>query len=314
MKLASCVDAADLGLTLLAWRADSRQGRDDALRRGIGDLSYLARRGMRRNVLARLTAALGSALTAGELRRLARATFRTSWLEREIYWMRLLASEPNPIGRIRELVTVNGLESLREALAAGRGVVLWESPLGNRALGRLAVSAAGFRVIAVHGPKHGGSLSRIGQGLVRGLHRSAEARLPVEVVDIDENSTGYLDLLVDHLRRNGVVCINGFGRLGRRSMTLEFLGESRSFATGSVSMAISTGAALIPAICYRDSSGQRHVTLERPCPTGGGESLGASQARALRYCLEVLESYLLRYPDQWTGWHETGSAARQTRP
>jgi lauroyl/myristoyl acyltransferase len=301
MKLATYVDFADLWIWLLAWRANFWWGRGEGLRRRIGDLSFQLRPGLRRVVQARFSAALGSHLPDEELRHMTRALFQNSWLEREIYWFRFLASEPDALSRIRDLVTVDGFEHLREALAAGKGAVVWECPLGNRSLGRLALAAAGFRVTVVHGPCHGGSSSRLGQHVVRRLYRAAEARLPVEVVDIVEHSTAYIVRIMDRLRKNGLVCINGFGRLGRRSVALDFLGQTRHFAAGPASLAISTGAALIPAFCYRDSAGRHHLTLERQCPIGGGESIGALQEKVVRSWVGQLEAYVLRYPDQWMG-------------
>jgi lauroyl/myristoyl acyltransferase len=304
VTLANSQDLVDLGLWLLASRANSWWGRGEGLRRRIGDLSYLLRPSPRGHVLARLSAAVDLGLPDDELRLITRGVLQNTWAEREIYWLRLLASEPDILSRIGNIVTVEGLEHLREALAAGRGVVIWECPFGNRPLGRLALSAEGFHVTAVHGPNHGGSLSHLVQHVVRRLYRAAEARLPVEVVDVEENSTAYIELLTERLRQNGVVCINGFGRLGRRFVAFDFLGQKRRFATGSASLAISTGATLIPAFCYRDSPRGSHLVLERPCPLGGNESVGALQEKAVRYCTAALEAYVRRYPGQWMGWHE----------
>ena len=301
MKLVNYVDLADLWLWLLAWRGNSWWGRGAFLREFVGDLSFQLRPGYRRLTQTRLSAALGSHLTSGELRHLTRSLLRNSWREREIYWLRLLACERDALSRIRALVAVDGIEHLREALAAGQGAVIWESPLGNRSLGRLALAAAGLHVTVVHGPHHGGSSSRLGQNLVRKLHRAAGARLPVEVVDIAEHCTSYLGLLMDRLRKNGLICLNGFGRMGRNSVPLDFLGQRRAFATGPASLAISTGAALIPAFCYRDSAGRHRLTLERQRPAAAGESVAILQEKVLRSCLESLEVYVRRHPDQWMG-------------
>ena len=93
---------------------------------------------------------------------MARRVFQNSWAEREVYWLRLLASEPDALSRIKDLVELEGVENLREALEAGRGAVVLECPLGNRSLGRLALSAAGFRVTALHAPSHGAKLNALG--------------------------------------------------------------------------------------------------------------------------------------------------------
>ena len=142
--------------------------------------------------------------------------------------------------------------------------------------------------------------------MIRKLHRAAESRLPVEVVDVDENSTAYIELLTERLRQNGLVCINAFGPLGRRFVELDFLGRKQRFATGFASLAISTGAALIPALCYRDPSGRRRVRLERPWPMVEGERLGKLQEQAIHYYAATLEAHVRQYPDQWFGWHSSG--------
>ncbi len=305
MKLASYADFADLWLVLLACRANSWWGRGEQLRRQIGDLSYLLRRGLRRELRDCLSEVLGSEPQDEAPGRLTRTVFRNSWAEREIYWARLLASGPKALSYVRDAVEVEGLESLREVLRTGRGAVVWECPLGNRLLGRLALSLAGFRVVTVHGPTHGGSPTRLGQRVVRPLYRAAESRLPVELVDIELNSSAYIERLTECLRQNGLVCINGVGRVGSRFVEVRFLGRPHRFASGGASLALSTGAALIPALCFRDSSGRRRMLLKPPWTTVRGVSLRESQEQALGYCVGTLEEYVRRHPEQWTGWHET---------
>ena len=234
---------------------------------------------------------------------MTRALFQNSWLEREIYWFQLLASEPDALSRIQDLVTVDGFEHLREALAAGKGAVVWECPLGNRSLGRLALAAAGFRVTVVHGPSHGGSSSRLGQHVVRRLYRAAEARLPVEVVDIVEHSTAYIVRIMDRLReRTAWFASTGFGRLGRRSVALDFLGQTRHFAGGTGEPGDFNGRCvdssfLLPGFCRPpppDSGAAVSHRWRRERRSSSGEGL-------CRSWVGQLEAYVLRYPDQWMG-------------
>ena len=305
MTLASFGDFGDLGLSLLAWRANSWWGRGEGLRRGIGDLNYLLRPGPRGILTARLSAVLGGNPKDDGPRRMARRVFQNSWAEREVYWLRLLASEPVAVSRIWIS------SSWKELRICGR---CWkECPLGKPEPGEACAVGGRLPRHSIACLSHGGSSTHLGQLVIRKLHRAADPGLPVEVVDVDENSTAYIELLMERLRQHGLVCINAFGTLGRRFVEVDFLGRKQRFAKGFANLAISTGAAVIPALCYRDPSGRRRVRLERPWPMAEGERLGKVQEQVLQYYVATLEAHVRQYPDQWFGWHSSADMGERPR-
>ena len=66
------------------------------------------------------------------------------------------------------------------------------------------------------------------------------------------------------LRRKGVVFIAGDGRHGRQSVEAPFWGRLRPFQIGAAELAITTGAALVPAFSTFDVNGCVQVEVMAP--------------------------------------------------
>jgi lauroyl/myristoyl acyltransferase len=191
---------------------------------------------------------------------------------------------------------------LGSALETGRGAIVWESPFGARALGRIALAERGIPLTLLRGPNHGAGPSRFGQRWIRALHRRAERELGFDTIDIQAESAAYLAEVRARLRRNGVVCVSSFGPMARRFVVLPFLGVEQCFAVGVPSLAYLTGAALIPASCIPLGDGRYKMVLEPAVPMRAEEGLEEMQLRALRHYAGLMEKYVERYPDQWLRW------------
>ena len=161
----------------------------------------------------------------------------------------------------------------------------------------------GFKITQVHGPEHGGAPSLVGQWVFRKIHQAVEAEEVQDIVTIDESGAQYIDTLNSRLRENGVVSMSGFGPLGRRFFDLNFLGVRQQFATGIVSLAMVSGAALIPTFCFRDSAGTRHLVFEKPADMLASRNGQELYQKVLEAYSRLLESYVKQYPEQWTRWH-----------
>ncbi|MCW5981472.1 MAG: hypothetical protein KIT09_25530 [Bryobacteraceae bacterium] len=310
MKLLTYDDLGDLVLLALSSRFAPVWRRSGWLRERLGDLDALLRVGRRRTVERSMALAFPEKSRA-EIEQMARELFRRRWCDREIFWLRLM-SRPRLADVVdREAGSLKGLEHLRGALSRGRGAIVWESPLGFRLLGTRALAREGFPIVQVHGPDHGGAQSRLGQAVFRRIHRAAESRIVPEVVIIQEDSTAYVELLMNRLRNNSVVCMAGFGTTGTQFIPLDFLGMRQYFATGIISLARVTGAALIPAFCFR-AGGAQHLVLEEPADLASGVDRQELYRHTLERHSRMLAGYIRQYPEQWSRWHSpiTGVGAR----
>jgi len=115
------------------------------LGRALGTLTYRCDRHHRNIALANLRQAFGQEKGPGELRTIARDSFRrfgetVADIFKLFYW------KPADIAA---LIDIEGRENLAEAVALGKGVLLFSAHSGNWEVGSAIISKAGkFSVIA----------------------------------------------------------------------------------------------------------------------------------------------------------------------
>ena len=87
---------------------------------------------------------------------------------------------------------------------------------------------------------------------------------------------------------------------GQRFETVEFLGTPTAVATGAVTLARATGAALIPLFCFRDGGTPRLILEGSLDPAlDGGRAAAAAYVRRL-------DALVRAYPEQWRGRFQPG--------
>jgi lauroyl/myristoyl acyltransferase len=271
---------------------------------------HLSRR-KRRLVERNLAACFGERLGPQARRKIAQGVFHETW--REMFWgAELEASRSNA------QIEVCGLEHVREALAAGRGAILWESHgLSRRLLAKKTLKAHGFPVHQVHGPNNLGgfladqtTLSRVRQTVVRPFFDRREEHVVAEILYLpDTNSLSYTRDLLARLRQNALLCISGDGRLGQRHIDVPFLGRTAPFASGMISLARLSGAPLLPLFCLEVAPGHIRLTVEPPLRVEPGAGREAEAAISARYAA-LLEERIRSHPEQYRNWHLLAEAAQ----
>jgi predicted LPLAT superfamily acyltransferase len=105
------------------------------------------------------------------------------------------------------------------------------------------------------------------------------------------------------LYENRVVLVNATGRNGHAFVECDFLGAPRLFASGGVSLARSTGAPILPIFCFTDEEGIQRLVVEQAIEMSRGGDRHAATAKVFSDYIDLLERYILRYPEQWPRWH-----------
>lgn len=302
MKLATFTDVSDvarLGLHVavsgwLPWRLERR------LAFGIVRAGGRSGGGLHARVTRGLTDLLAATHGAAEIAALADRNIAFRWTERELVWLWRMASAGRRAALARDVV-VTGEEHVRAALARGRGGLLLDGFLGRRVLAREALRQSGYALGQIHVQDHGGDHSWLGQRGLRRLHRRLSRRAGLEVVEVVPGSLAYLRGLVARLQQNALFVTSGLGTSGDKFVAVEALGTTLAVPTGMLSLARTTGAALLPLVAYEDAAGRDHVVVEAPLPPpapGDAGLVAAAQAYAV-----VLEGWVRRYPTQWFWWY-----------
>jgi KDO2-lipid IV(A) lauroyltransferase len=243
--------------------------------------------GIRREVvLANLSAAVG--LTGGEdPPRIAAACYRhvgRSFAE--------LAVIPGlSADEVKALVTFEGLEHVRAAVDAGRGVIALSGHYGSPEVMTVGLAAHGMDPHVLVAPMRNPLVSDFFS-----RHREAYGVHPVEVGPSMRE-------LIRVLRKGAMVCMAADQDAGRHGLFVDFLGRAASTATGPVELARRTGAAIVFGTVRRREDGTHVAVIDPPITI---EDRG-DDAATVRYYVEDLSRRLERavreVPEQWFWLH-----------
>lgn len=205
--------------------------------------------------------------------------------------------------RWRPPLAIEGLAHIEHGLAAGNGVILWDSHFYFASLmTKVAMASAGHRAVHLSQPTHGFSSSRFGIRVFNPLRTKAEDRyIAKRVVLSPQSATAAMRTLINRLGRNEVVSITVRAR-GARSVTVPLMAGEFTVATGAPDLAFRCGAALLPVFTLRMDDGSFKVIVEPPIQLPPEASRRAAAEAAAREYVRRLEPRLLAHPGQWMDW------------
>ena len=259
-----------------------------------------------------LARAFGPRSTPRRRRTIARRAFREYW--GDVFRLRRLRGETDAA------LPIVGEAHLREALAQGRGAILWVSNhwAGMSVLKR-ALHARGLPVHKVHAELHLGGFPGEGdtwlqQRVVEPYFDRHEEAIVASILTIKRGSLAIARDIAARLRENGIVCAAADGRIGQRFVPQRLLGVDEAFATGVVSLARTSGAPLLPVFCLPGPRRTSQVVIEAPVPLADERDRDEVARRTIAAYAERLERRARRFPSRYVNWHLIGDALPKTIP
>ena len=238
----------------------------------------------RRRIFRNLTAAFGETYSPATRKGLAKGV--QEHFAKNLTDCFLQLRDPD---HARTTITAEGLERLDAALARGKGVIALGAHIGNFVLVGTRLGAAGypfstlFRLPADHRIKDAIArrLSLYRQRVIPSQPRRAAVRRVIEV-----------------LKRNEIVFILG-DNLKRGKVDTFFFGQRVPSPRGPVSLALRSGAALVPMYMIRNYQGDLHLVIEPEVLLIRNGNIYEDVSGNTRRIVEYLEKLIARYPDQW---------------
>jgi lauroyl/myristoyl acyltransferase len=213
----------------------------------------------------------------------------------------------------RPPVEIIGRQYLDEALAHGKGAVLWVAHFSFASLfTKMALSEAGYKISHVSRPEHGVSKSRFGIRYLNSFRQTAENRyLHSRIVHLRYNPEATKEAAFAVLRGNELLSVTVGAWEGRHLATGELLGSSYTVSTGAPGFAFATGAKLLSVLTTRDpSSGDYHVTIGAPLGESARSTLAEFVCASTRelFCRHTIA--IQQMPEQWRGWNKLLSSSQ----
>jgi lauroyl/myristoyl acyltransferase len=197
-------------------------------------------------------------------------------------------------------ILLNGEDYLRRALEGGHGAILWVTETAfSTLIVKMALHKCGYQACQLSRPGHGFSGSSFGVRFLNPIWTRVENRYIAErVLIVGESAADALKVLRARLAENRIVIIT-VGPFAHKLAEVPFFRTELQLPTGPVRLALTTGAALLPVFAFPTNSGGFEVSIEEPLhPTDvptSVENIAAAYAKRL-------EPFVLKHPDQWSGW------------
>ena len=259
-------------------------------------------------VVEAAAAAVGMALTAGRregravyarhLRRvlgpgLSEAEIRT-WTRRAFlsyarYWLegaRLPAVDPEVIEA--RMSVESGYEHLVAGMAEGKGVIMALPHLGRWEWGGAWLNLQGYPMTAVAEPVHPPKLYD--------WFVSQRQALGLTIVPLGAEAGG---VLLRTLRSGGLVGLLCDRDIVGNGVEVEFFGERTTLPAGPATLALRTGAVILPTAVYGGPGRAHRAVIMPPVPAERTGRLRADVGRLTQLVAHDLERLIRRAPDQW---------------
>lgn len=249
---------------------------------GVGAASALG--GRRALVERNLRRATDGRLTGLALQRAVHQTFESY----SRYWLESFRLPGTSAAELDRGLSIDGFEHLEKGLAAGNGVIVALPHLGGwewaafwaTEVPRMPVSAV---VEQVEPPE-------LAEWFV-GLRRS----LGMEIIMLGPSAGTQV---MAALRANRVVCLLCDRDIAGGGPSVDFFGERTTLPGGPATLALRTGATIVPTAVYFEGSG-RHAIIRPALPVGRTGRLRDDVARVTQDIADELELLIRRAPEQW---------------
>ncbi len=251
----------------------------------VADLNYLVNARSRRSVIANLAHVRGNAAWPEPSARIARRVFH-HFAYNIVDFLRLPAMDR---ARLAAAIDVEGLEHLMDALARGRGVILLSGHIGNWEWGGAFFTLSGIRVKAVALPHGAGRVTRFFDE-----RRRAKG---IEVLPF----AGSTFVMVETLHAGGVIGLIVDRDYAHQGIPMQFFDATTMVPRAHASLALRTGAALVPGFCLRGQGGRHRLLIRPPVPVADLEALAPERRieALVGRCLGEFEAVIAAHPDQW---------------
>jgi KDO2-lipid IV(A) lauroyltransferase len=248
--------------------------------------SYLVLRKYRKRLKNNVAALMGDQFPTPEMRKeFVRRVWHNLW--QVIYDTTWIIFAPKD--EIRTTIDIVGEEHLIKALAKNRGVIGLSAHLGIFTIIGARLAAEGYRFTGV--------VNLPGEPRYAEFMTEMRARAGMETLPSSPRREAARQI-IKALRQNYIVLILADGAK-RDGVEVTFLGHPQVAPRGPVTLAIRTGAAILPMFIIRCEDGRRvlHIKPEIELPQTG--DLMEDVIATVKLFMKELEAMVRRYPDQW---------------
>lgn len=191
--------------------------------------------------------------------------------------------------RTRKLALIEGSANLSAALAKGKGVIALGAHIGNFVLVGARLGMEGHRFHTLFRVPSEKRIRRFVDRYLPYFHQQVIPSQPKSVA---------VKRILEALKKNEIVFILG-DNLKKGKIQALLFGQRVPSPRGPVSLALRSGAAVVPMYLIRNYQGGLHLIIEPEIVMARNESLSDDITNNTQQLVAYLEKLIRRYPDQW---------------
>lgn len=196
---------------------------------------------------------------------------------------------------VNDLLPVQGLPVLNEALRQGKGCIALNPHFGPFMLIMPALGYRNFKVsqVALQNEPIIGKRLGLERQIYRAKFAAIEGNMPISFINAADGPMALRDVLRG-LEQNRIILFASTGRGGKAWHTARFLGRQASFSLTPFRISAKSGAPLVPVFVI-DAKPLARIVIEKPIviePGGSPETM-------LETYIAVLEKFVKEYPDHF---------------
>jgi KDO2-lipid IV(A) lauroyltransferase len=254
---------------------------------GAGSMLYALAGKERRVALDNLTRVYGDTLGPQEKKRLAREVFR----EFGRGALECMAYAYTTLEERKALVEVEGKPHLEAALQRGKGVIAVTAHFGNFMVLGPRLADEGYDVHLVVKAARDRHVEAIWQHL--------RQRMGIHSLYVRPTMVCTKQCL-QALRHNGILILLVDQHYGKGGVRAEFLGHPCAVAPGAASLALATGASVLPMFMIREEISRQRLEIRPPIEPVIAPDKHSAIAATTQRVTDAIAEAVRRHPDHWS--------------
>ena len=217
------------------------------------------------------------------------ASYASYWWD--VFWL----SSPRQKSDIGKLIEIEGQiyldEVVKSSKQTGEGIILALPHMGSWELGGAWLAALDYNPFVV--------VERLKPPELFELFTSTRTKLGMNIIAHDDHPTSKL---MAALNEGSLICLVADRDISKRGVVVDFFGAARRMPTGPASLALKTGATILPICMYSTFAGELDVVFYPPIKipkiTNKDQRTEVIQ-NTTQELSAVFENMISRDPTQW---------------
>lgn len=195
--------------------------------------------------------------------------------------------------KVKNSITIEGIEHLEKALKKGKGVIVASAHLGSFTIMGCRLTYEGYKTAFVARHARNKGVENIIMHFCRKIGQRIIFNRPI---------ISCMRRCINVLGRNEILIIEFDQNFGTEGLKVNFFSHPAMVASGPIKLALSTQAAVLPMFIIRIDDFKHVLKIEPEIKLDITSDNKKDIENNLQKVVNIIEKYIREYPGQWVNW------------